>query len=426
MASIYLRPNTKCWQCAYYVTDPVTGMSRQVRKSTGQTDRNKAQKAACDMEAAARRAAGADDDSTRAILGILERAARDAAKGKLNVATGRALLSELVELAAGEGLQSYSILGWLNEWLERKRKTTSPASMLRYESSVKSFADWLGKERSAKPLESLTVADVRKFRDQLKAGGRTAKTVNKYSADIASALRVAVKEGLIVHNVAAAVDPLPVDRHERQPFTAKEVGALLRHASSEDWRGLILIGVFTGLRLGDARGLRWADIDLENGVLHCTPSKTKRKGTKVVIPIHPDLGGFLRSKAGGREPAEPVLPTLVDIKLGGKDGLSELFVGIMDAAGVGRGESREADGEAGRTRHSKSFHSLRHTFTSMMLNAGVSPELRMKMTGHTDTNTHAAYSHAEVEILAGAIGKLPNLMPDAGAGARKRVKRQSV
>ena len=56
-----------------------------------------------------------------------------------------------------------------------------------------------------------------------------------------------------------------------------------------------------------------------------------------------------------------------------------------------------------------SFHALRHSFTSALANAGVAPELRMKLTGHKSESVHAGYTHHELETLRAAVGKLPAL-----------------
>jgi integrase len=57
----------------------------------------------------------------------------------------------------------------------------------------------------------------------------------------------------------------------------------------------------------------------------------------------------------------------------------------------------------------RTFHALRHSFTSALANAGVSPELRMKLTGHKSAEIHRGYTHLELETLRAALQKLPNL-----------------
>jgi integrase len=57
----------------------------------------------------------------------------------------------------------------------------------------------------------------------------------------------------------------------------------------------------------------------------------------------------------------------------------------------------------------RTFHALRHSFTSALANAGVAPELRMKLTGHTTEAVHRGYTHHELESLRAAIAKLPTI-----------------
>jgi len=53
------------------------------------------------------------------------------------------------------------------------------------------------------------------------------------------------------------------------------------------------------------------------------------------------------------------------------------------------------------------FPTLRHSFVSALANAGVSSELRRKLSGHADERSHARYTHHELDTLRAAVGKLP-------------------
>jgi integrase len=57
----------------------------------------------------------------------------------------------------------------------------------------------------------------------------------------------------------------------------------------------------------------------------------------------------------------------------------------------------------------RTFHALRHSFTSALANAGVSPELRMKLAGHKSAEIHRGYTHLEMETLKAALEKMPGL-----------------
>jgi integrase len=198
------------------------------------------------------------------------------------------------------------------------------------------------------------------------------------------------------------VDRLKEEGQERDTFTPEQV-AKLTQAAEGDWKSAIPLAYFTGACLSDVANMQWSAVDWKNKTLSFTPSKTRKP---LIIPLHPQLEKELRKNPGiGRA---PMFPDLVGKGTGGKHGLSGLFTAIMHKAGI-HGQSTAASG--GRTLSSLSFHSLRHSFTSAMANAGVSSEVRMKLTGHTSKGVHAGYTHHELEVLRAAVAHIPALQP---------------
>ncbi len=409
MASVYKRPGSRTWQCAFYIKDAETGKTKQVRKSTGKRNEREAKNAAADIERQEREKAGAGNKASQNILKVMERAASEARKETLNAARARELLAEIVKISTGEDMPVYTITSWLGEWLRRKSEVTAESTGKRYKASVKAFCEWLG-SRAEKPMESLTVSDIREFRSRLREEGRTANTAQKYVQDISSALRVAVREGYLNRNPASGLDPLEyTDSISRSPFTIESMKLLVKHAPSKDWKGVILCGFFTGLRLGDIAKLKWESVDLNEGTILVTPSKDRKK-RELCVPLHRELKSFLMEHPSADSVDAPVFPSLARRSVSGKRGLSMSFVDVMAEAGVSRGKARIVPKEsAGRTTYEYSFHSLRHSFVSALTNADVSEDLRMKLAGHSDADVHALYSHHNVETLAKAIDKVPGL-----------------
>lgn len=68
-----------------------------------------------------------------------------------------------------------------------------------------------------------------------------------------------------------------------------------------------------------------------------------------------------------------------------------------------------AKGKNGRKRSSLSFHSLRHSFNSAMANAGVTQEVRQRLTGHASKAINDRYTHAELKTLRKAVDSVPAL-----------------
>lgn len=416
MASIYKRPDSDIYQCQYYVKSPKTGELSKIRKSTGTTNKKKAQALADQWEAAAQQVIQAGTDRAQQAKEIFAEVVREIDRQRLTAQAVRKYLAKLLDLATGEELDNYTVASWTDEWLRRKGRDSSPSTIKHYRAYVLSFLEFLGPERVKRPLESVTVQDVRLWREGLQNEGRAGRTVAGYVKTVSALYTVAVREGITTINPAKALEAIQTnDSQQRRPFTDSEVADLLAAAPSPEWRGLILVGAFTGLRLGDAAGLSWKSVDLAAKKITVTPSKTKRKQRQVAVPIHPDLLAYLEGVTiTDDSPSAAVFPSLSEMLVGARAGLSAAFVKIMHAAGVDRGEaSREAvEGQergAGRITYQRGFHSLRHTFTTWLRAAGVSEEDRMALTGHSTRESHQIYSHPGEEAAKSAIAKLPTL-----------------
>ncbi len=382
MASIFKRPGSPYYFCCF--RGPV---GTWVKKTTKEKDRRKAQ----------------------IICVTWEQAAQVATRGELTAVQARKILAELVAVSSGEELTTYTVEGWLEEWLKNKSGSASKNTMIRYRQVIRDFLKHIG-NRSKASLAGLTPADFISFRDSLFREGRAVSTCNMLIKKILSVpFEAARKMGYIPTNPTAGVDILK-DRSEngktgREPFSARELESLIA-ATEGDWRGTILAAATTGLRLGDIASLRWEAIDPDAGFIRI--EATTKTGVPVVLPLHPDFETWLQGRDRGIGKA-PVFPSLFDQRIGGAHGLSAQFRAIMQAAGV-TGKVTERKGGAGRTRYSKGFHSLRHTFISRLANAGVHADIRQKLAGHADERVHQNYTHHELETLRGAIGKLPRIL----------------
>jgi len=218
------------------------------------------------------------------------------------------------------------------------------------------------------------------------------------SANVWAALRAAAERPMRVLRLSSA--NLPVKAEKRGTFTSAQVSKLVR-AANGDWRGAILLGYYTGERLGDVANMRWEAIDWRNKVIRFTPSKTKKP---VTIPLHRDLEGELLKNAAICK--APMFPSLAGKDTGGKHGLSGRYAAITDKARI---EGKPIKASDGRTLSSLSFHSLRHSFNSAMANAGISQEIRQKLTGHTSAKTNKVYTHHELEAVRSAVSVIPSI-----------------
>ena len=147
-------------------------------------------------------------------------------------------------------------------------------------------------------------------------------------------------------------------------------------------------------------------VDLERGALVLTQGKT---GREIEIPLHPEFKRWLSDRAGANKPRSgAVFLELRGIGTRGRTGLSGQFAAIMKKAKIVP-KVVQAKGKNGRKRSSLSFHSLRHSFNSAMANAGVTQEIRQRLTGHASKAINDRYTHAELETLRKAVGSVPTL-----------------
>jgi integrase len=375
MASVHQRPRSPYWHASYLGPD-----GRWILRSTKQQDRQAA--LAVGME--------------------YERASKLAKRGELMEAQAREVLKDIMKRAdLGETLQTVSIKFYFDTWLASKGTRKAEATWKRYGMAVDAFLKVMG-NRASKPLTSLTAADVQRFLDSRTDEDLAPTTVNMDVTIIRTALNAARRQGIITTNPAEAVELPQAAGMERGTFTPAEVKMLVDTAKGE-WKLLIQFGYFTGARLLDCAHMQWAGVDLAGETLTYTQAKT---GKKVTLPLHPDLLAPLNKLAATDKPELFILPQLASQRGSGSNGLSETFKKIMRTAGV---DCQTVKGGGKRMISRRTFHALRHSFTSALANQNVASELRMKLTGHSTEGEHRKYTHHEMENLRAAVQKIPSL-----------------
>lgn len=261
-------------------------------------------------------------------------------------------------------------------------------------------------------LFEITRDDIQRWRDQ-EAKRVSASTVNHGLKFIRMLFNAARRDGLIADNPAEVVPTLKRDtKSTRRPFTMTEVRALLEVADDE-WKSMILFGLYTGQRLGDLARITWEQIDLEAEEIRLQTEKT---GRFQKIPIPFPLLRYIKSLPAPQHQQIPLHERAEDIAVHqGKTGsLSVQFQKIMADAGIvkkkAHRKSEDATGRTGRRTESKvSFHSLRHTTTSLLKNAGVSPAIAEEFVGHDSAEMNRVYTHIELASMKKAASLLPDV-----------------
>jgi integrase len=376
MASIHRRFGSPYWVAAF--TD-ATGRRRQV--STKERDRKNAFAIAQSFE--------------KARGGILTE------KQCLKI------LSSIREAVTGKPFIMDTVRSWLGKWLKDAEEHVNKETAHKYRRHIEEFISFMG-SRADMPLAAVQPDDIKSFLRQEKAEGISGNSANQKLNTLRRPFRAAHELGLTDMFAAAGVKTYTDEADtERDVFTPEQVASLVEHAPSDDWRGAILCGYYTGLRLGSITELRWQNIDLDSARVTLMPSKTKRHKIKVMIPLHPAVLAWLNKQTRGIGNA-PVFPSLVGKTLGNRSDLSQEFRAIMKRAGIKGRILRSGNGK-GHTTFSLSFHSLRHTFNSALANADVPREVRQAMTGHTTEAMNERYTHRALETLRRAVLVLPEI-----------------
>ena len=172
----------------------------------------------------------------------------------------------------------------------------------------------------------------------------------------------------------------------------------------EEWRKLVMIGIYTGLRLGDCCRLDWSSVNIAQSVIQLIPQKTKRHHQRMVtIPVHPALGAALARELTS---IGPVLPGIAEMYERARWQVSHELSHIFKAANIVTSVS--IDGRRRKTPEA-TFHSLRHTFVSFAANAGVPLHIVQSIVGHESTAMTRHYYHENIDSLKSAVAAIPVL-----------------
>lgn len=127
-------------------------------------------------------------------------------------------------------------------------------------------------------------------------GGRLApKTILDHHRVISKILSTAVKWGLLEKNVAERADPPKVPHREIRYLNEEEVRQMITMLDNEpiQYRTMITLLVYTGIRRGELCGLEWKDIDFQNQVMHVCRS-AQYIGNKTMITKEPKTKSGIR------------------------------------------------------------------------------------------------------------------------------------
>ena len=309
----------------------------------------------------------------------------------------------------------YTVGQWMDEWFEAYAKVkVRPSSHQTYKGYIENH---IKPNIGDIPIEKLTSLQLQKFYRLLLTEGRvpriesekqpkglSAKTVRNINQVISSAMDMAVRHKLILSNPTEGCELPKVEHREMKTLPAEQLGAFLREAEESGVYELYYLDLATGLRRGELLGLKWEDIDLQNGVIHVRrqvarvdgevkemPLKTKNSYRN--ISISQDAVAMLTEMEAHRS-SDYVFPSSTGGPIS-PDGVNNMLHRVLKRAGL----------------PSIRFHDLRHTFATLALQNGVDIKTVSGMLGHFSAGfTLATYAHVTTSAQKEAARTMGNVL----------------
>ncbi len=256
-----------------------------------------------------------------------------------------------------------------------------------YERALNKFIEWMLKNRPAiADFSEVDVQTARAYMEDFWSTGISASTYN----DRRNAL------GHITKRLANRyhIDVNPWERTERKkgvqqkrlPLSREQVTALMKKMDEEkltypdEMRCLILLGLYAGMRLGDAVLLEKQCVNMKAGRIDYTPSKTaSTSGVQAQVPILPPLAeaiSVLPKHEGDR-----LLPKIAAHYKRNPEYIKDALIELIHKVTGDAKQTTKAQFK--RSRSLYGFHSLRHTFASEVARCGVSATHLSMLTGDT-------------------------------------------
>jgi integrase len=308
---------------------------------------------------------------------------------------------------------------WTQKWLkDYKRNSIKPTTYSAYECIViKHIVPELGLYK----LKSLRNDMVQHFVNNLVDRGIRTSYIVQIVAVLKSALEQAVDNGLIMKNPAKRVEMPLKQEVKRRVLTVEEQKKLMEVAKGYRYGNMILLMLGTGLRIGEAMGLTWSDIDFESNILSVNRTYVEVAEYVDGKCIH-RKGSFQSPKSRTSKRTIPLLPSLVnmllDVKSKQEKEKQEFKAAYQDSELVFCGRNgeqvRRASVDKTLRRMCKKTgiehvnpHALRHTFATRGLENGVDLKVMQEFLGHASIKMTAdIYTHVSSETKRDSMMKL--------------------
>jgi integrase len=290
---------------------------------------------------------------------------------------------------------------WLDTYRGRTRRGLSDSTKADYRRSIEDHAvPFFGRTK----LGDIDPPAIRRFIAHLERNGGKPSSVRKRVAPLRALFATAFEDGTVRSNPTVGVRVIGHDEHDETParaLTRDELRRLLA-ALPDDWRLFFEFLAHTGLRISEAIGLRWSDVELvdlgsrihvERQLLKGKEQRLKSRHSRRTVPLSRGMTARLAELRGDQEDDAPLFAT---------DGRWHKGK-PLDASNVRRSVLRPAAEDVGFDWPGFGFHTFRHTCASLLFAGGKNVKQVQEWLGHADPGfTLRRYVHLIDEGLGAA------------------------
>ncbi|MBM4169071.1 MAG: hypothetical protein FJ215_07935 [Ignavibacteria bacterium] len=273
-----------------------------------------------------------------------------------------------------------------NQYLDYVSTNFSPTTVNVYRNISSQFNKFIGNPR----INEITIRDIELYKSS-RIRTVSPSTVNHELRGHKAFFNRLVIWDLLPRSPMNGVKTIRITEKTRPYLSKEELQRLLDYTSGTPLHDIILLTVMTGLRRGELINLTWEDIDFARGTILVRSRKNHqtKAGKKRVLPMN-TTARILLGQMKGRQ------GRLFSGERGGLlngNLLRARFKRTVRACGL---DSR------------LHFHSLRHTFASLLVKEGVSLYHVQKLLGHSSPRVTEIYAHLGGAELLGSVEKLCN------------------
>lgn len=258
-------------------------------------------------------------------------------------------------------------------------------------------------------LADVVKSDVQRFADTVR--DMSFSSVKKIQMAVQNIFREAVADRLIIFDPTLKVDWSYASRGSHRALSEWEVDLITQHWREHRFGLLVMLMLYAGLRRGEVLALTWGDIDFDSNLIHVqhgvhfevnAPIRGAPKTPCSVrdVPIVPPLRRALESVRGQSDELICVgaagQPVTGSIWASSWRAWMNVMSNILNGdtrLPVAPGRRSDKDPEC-RRRFDIRAHDLRHTFASMLYDAGVDVKTAQRLLGHASPEiTLRLYTH---------------------------------